>query len=70
MLKSVKTHHLVSALQMLLPGAISEHIERTDWRSATFEGEQIAITLILPGEACSAKISRDNKSESRALNFT
>ena len=56
MLRPVKTHCLVSALKNLLPGAILEQIERTDWYSATFSGEQIAITLILPGKTSAKRL--------------
>ncbi len=56
MLRSVKTHCLVSALQNLLSDAILEQIERKDWRSVTFEGEQITITFLLPGETAEDRL--------------
>ncbi len=58
MLKIARINGLSAALQAMLPGAIMEQVDRTDWHSATFAGEQITMILTLPGEPAMQRVKQ------------
>jgi hypothetical protein len=43
-------HAFFNAILLLIPGAILDHVSRSEWQSATFTGERIILTLILSGD--------------------
>jgi hypothetical protein len=50
----MKVHPLIRAIKILVPGADAEIAKATEWRSMTFAGQQLSLSVQLSGDSARA----------------